>query len=110
MVGATTPFFGHGCANHDIGAGREDAHATAGAVVTAETVAGLRRLWSITPTATFFCRRWRQRPQARGGSARDRPRDDQAPALVSGGEVVPFLRDTFFAGERHNLGEQTRAG
>jgi len=73
------------------GLGREEAHATAGAVVTAETVAGVRRLWSITPTATFFCRRWRQRPQTRGGSERDRPLDDQAPALVSRGEVVPFL-------------------
>src|SRR5215471_11401034 len=73
------------------GLGREEAHATAGAVVTAETVAGLRRLWSITPTATFFGRRWRQRPQTRGGPERDRPLDDQAPAPVSEGEVVPFL-------------------
>src|SRR5215467_1632856 len=73
------------------GLGREEAHATAGAVVTAETVAGVRRLWSITPTATFFCRRWRQRPQTRGGPARDRPLDDQAPAPVSRGEAVPFL-------------------
>ena len=75
-----------------LGQGGAGGSATAGAVVTAVMAAGPRRLWAITPTTTFFCRRWRQRPQtAKRGSERDRPlTDDQAPGLVLGGRIVPF--------------------
>ena len=41
-----TTFFCRGCANSDMWSGQRGAHATVGAVVTAETMAGLRRLWS----------------------------------------------------------------
>jgi hypothetical protein len=66
--------------------------ALAGVGVTSETAAGPRRLWAITPTTTFLCGRWRQRPQP--GEAADQSDTvhslGQAPTPVSGGRIVPF--------------------
>ena len=91
VTAAPLPADDYWSANHDQrGRALRGAHATAGAVVTAETAAGPRRLWAMTPTTTFFCRRWRQRPQTAKRSERDRPLDDQAPAMVLSGGIVPF--------------------